>query len=440
MDENKDVDAQREEDLQTIFGLKFHVSEVKVNGLGRTKDDIVCNAVKPVLRASTFGEVIKEAGVAEGRLRKLGCFNNVNVRLDSASSSEQALKVVFDVVETGLYSAKVQQQVGFDEFSLMGNGALRNVWGRGEEVSASYSRGAKRTNFELAGLKRLHGPLQAALRVNVFQQLSDAAWAGFRQTDKGAQLQGQCVPLPGVTQRATLEGVWRQLDVSRDAPFCVREDAGHSLKTALRHEIERDTRDHPVFPGHGSLLRLTTELAGAPGNVSFLKNNLDATKNLTLACFPAGDIVAHASVSGGVLVPLAPGRPSCVADRFVVGGLPRLAGWLRGGLGRAGEGRGVEAYAAACLRLTAPIPLLPPSGLTNRLRLYGFFNAVNTADGRPDTLPAQLSAAPRSCCGAGLAYNLLDIARLELYWSVPLVWRACDSPAPGLGWGLSVEG
>jgi len=441
------------EELKKILGFKFRVAEVTVNGLNRTKDDLVRATVEPLLQAASFEQIVHDSGVTAQRLKELGCFNGVTVLVDTVEGSaasggatkEDAVKVSFNVQEHGLLQARVKQQVGVDEFSVEGVGGLRNVFGRGEEASFSYVKGPKRTNLEVAGAKTLHTSyLQPTLRATVFQQLAEAQWAGFSQTDKGAQLQCQIQPFAGLISRATAEAVWRHLEVAaRETPFAVREHAGHSLKTSLRHELLWDSRDEAVFPGCGALFRWSAEVAAAPGNVSFIKNHFDLSKSFTLASFATGDLAAHFSVGGGLLTAhTAHSRPQSVADRFVVGGLPRLAGWERGGLGRVegGAGVGCESYWAAGVRLNAPIPLLPPSGLTARTRLFAFATAANTGGDKLDALPDQLLTAPRLSLGAGLAWNLFGLARLELYWSLPLAARAGDRAAPGLGWGLAVDG
>lgn len=86
------------------------------------------------------------------------------------------------------------------------------------------------------------------------------------------------------------EGVWRELScLSRTTTFPVREQAGHSLKSALRHVINFDNRDSPVFSSRGTLFRMVQELAGLGGDVGFIKQEVNCQVNVPVT----SDIVSH---------------------------------------------------------------------------------------------------------------------------------------------------
>ena len=42
----------------------------------------------------------------------------------------------------------------------------------------------------------------------------------------------------------------------------------------FQYVFERDTRDHPILPNHGSCAKLRTELAGLGGDAKFVKCDL----------------------------------------------------------------------------------------------------------------------------------------------------------------------
>lgn len=75
------------------------------------------------------------------------------------------------------------------------------------------------------------------------------------------------------------EAAFRNITCSKQAAFCVREQCGPNLKSALRHIWTIDKRDSAIFPVTGSLLRLTTEMAGLGGDIGFLKNELAIQSN-----------------------------------------------------------------------------------------------------------------------------------------------------------------
>lgn len=52
------------------------------------------------------------------------------------------------------------------------------------------------------------------------------------------------------------EAAWRELGtLSKTASFSVREESGHTLKSAIRHILTVDKRDALIFPKTGSLFR-----------------------------------------------------------------------------------------------------------------------------------------------------------------------------------------
>ena len=55
-------------------------------------------------------------------------------------------QVTFEVKELNLLGAKINTSVGNNEGSVTTGGALKNVFGRGEEMTSEYSYGTKRTS------------------------------------------------------------------------------------------------------------------------------------------------------------------------------------------------------------------------------------------------------------------------------------------------------
>lgn len=75
------------------------------------------------------------------------------------------------------------------------------------------------------------------------------------------------------------EAAFRNISCSKQAAFRVREQCGPNLKSAIRYIWTIDKRDSPLFPVSGSLMRLTTEMAGLGGDIGFLKNELAIQTN-----------------------------------------------------------------------------------------------------------------------------------------------------------------
>ena len=79
------------------------------------------------------------------------------------------------------------------------------------------------------------------------------------------------------------EAAWRNMScLNKSSAFAVREQCGHTLKSALRHILSVDRRDNPVFPTEGSFFKLFQEFAGLGGDVGFFKNELETQINVPL--------------------------------------------------------------------------------------------------------------------------------------------------------------
>lgn len=68
-------------DLETV---PVRVDNIHIQGLGRTKDDFVTQAVDDLFKANTFNEMVFKASEVQRRLEKLGCFRNVGIVIDTS--------------------------------------------------------------------------------------------------------------------------------------------------------------------------------------------------------------------------------------------------------------------------------------------------------------------------------------------------------------------
>lgn len=59
-----------------------------VNGLSRTKDDIIEAQVKDIFKAQDFQDVIVRSHVVQSKLQSLGCFRHVDVYVDTSKGQQ----------------------------------------------------------------------------------------------------------------------------------------------------------------------------------------------------------------------------------------------------------------------------------------------------------------------------------------------------------------
>ena len=68
--------------------VQVHVSRVRVAGLKRTKNDIVVEQIKDVLKATSLRELIFKSIDSMNELQRLNIFKNVSIFLDTDKSAK----------------------------------------------------------------------------------------------------------------------------------------------------------------------------------------------------------------------------------------------------------------------------------------------------------------------------------------------------------------
>eukprot|EP00058_Branchiostoma_floridae_P005447 XP_002590935.1 hypothetical protein BRAFLDRAFT_285241 [Branchiostoma floridae] len=355
------------------------VERVHVDGLGRTKDDIIVREVKDVLNSTSFEDVILRSHHAKTRLERLGIFKNVGIFIDTSKGPEadpNGLEVTFEVKELRPLTGTANTMVGNNEGSMVFGVRMPNIFGRAEKVVSEYSYSNKqRSSFAVTFMKPLHGNPDYRLNISGWKTVRHFPWSSYREVDRGVASE-ITFPLLG-QQTLRWEGVWRELGcLTRMASFAVREQAGHSLKSSLKHTYVVDSRDDPILPTKGAMFKLNQELAGiAGGDVKFLKEDVELQVNKELVW----DTIVSCSLRGGIMKPLK-GTSSRINDRFFLGGPTTLRGFDMHGIGPKSEGdfMGGEGFWAAGLHLYTPLPFRPGKGGFGELfRTHMFVTAGN---------------------------------------------------------------
>lgn len=91
------------------------MKRVYVEGLNRTKTDIVVEQVKEVLRADTLQDLLHVSLESVQRLEQLGIFKHVSLKLDTAKDSggkAEGLEVTFIVKELGRVASSLAANAG----------------------------------------------------------------------------------------------------------------------------------------------------------------------------------------------------------------------------------------------------------------------------------------------------------------------------------------
>ncbi|XP_030296331.1 sorting and assembly machinery component 50 homolog B [Sparus aurata] len=438
-------DVAQEAKQEILENKDVVVQHVNIQGLGRTKEDLLGYEISDVFHAKNLIDVMKKAHVARQKLLRLGIFKDVEVLIDTSEGTDalpNGLDVTFEVTEVKRLTGSYNTMVGNNEGSMVLGLKLPNMLGRAEKLTFQFSYGTKETSYGLSFFKPQPGHFERNLTLNLYKVTGQFPWSSLKETDRGMSAEVN-FPLGVTNHTLKWEGVWRELGcLARSASFAVREESGHSLKSALSHTVSVDSRNSAIFPNRGTLLRLNQELAGyTGGDASFLKEDVELQFNRRLIW----DSVLSASLWGGMLYPLG-GQPSCIADRFYLGGPTSVRGFGMYSIGPQSEGDylGGEAYWAGGLHLYTPLPFRPgKGGFGDLFRTHFFLNAgnlcnLNYGDG-PRAHLQKLAECIRWSYGAGIVLRLGNIARLELNYCVPMGVQSGDRICDGVQFGAGIR-
>ncbi|KAM3956203.1 LOW QUALITY PROTEIN: sorting and assembly machinery component 50 homolog A [Aphomia sociella] len=421
-----------------LDGVRARVDRVHVDGLNRTKDDVIKSTVDDLFHATDFEDVILRAHKVRRALDSMGCFRDIGVYIDVSSgpgATPEGLEVTFQVKELSRIVGGVNTTVSENEGNLVLGVKMPNVLGRGEKLQAEYSMGYRSSsNFSVAATKPYpHKPLVPIISASVYQQNHEFPWSGYRLLDRGLLLDLAFRTSPATKHNIQWEGLVRDTSVlSKTTSFKVRESSGPQMKSVVRHIVSVDHRDEPVFPTRGAFVQFCSELAGL-GGVAHLRTELSAQANAAL-----GDtVVVQVSGAAGVLHDV---FGTELADHFS-GGPASLRGFRQRGVGPHADGQAIggKVYWAGALHAFLPLPFLGArAGLAALCRSHVFLNAGCLA--APDAAPLWEGLGHvRVACGAGVALRLGRAARVELNYCVPLRVRPHDAAAPGLQFGVGAH-
>ncbi|XP_012170427.1 sorting and assembly machinery component 50 homolog isoform X3 [Bombus terrestris] len=436
--EKMNLFEKRKEKSIDLHSVKAKVDRIHVDGLRRTKDDIIKAQVTELFKAEDFYDIILRAYKVREKLQGLGCFGNIGIYIDTSQgphATPEGVEVTFIVHEMRRLTGGISTMVGNNEGSVIIQGKAPNLFGRGERLQMEYSYGSKSsTNISISAVKPFIGSWHhKVLTGSVFNTSNRFPWSGFSQCDKGLLLDiAFNTDGAGILKHnLQYEATYREIISSKQASFRVREQCGPNLKSALRHICSIDKRDSLIFPTMGSLVQFSTEVAGLGGDIGFVKNELIMQTNWT----PHEYATFQLGFQSGLLRGISNDMKINIADQFFLGGPLNLRGFDMRGCGPRHDGNSIggDVYWALALHLYTPLPFRPGRhGFGDLFRLHGFINGGNVsnftfkfANDYKENMKI-FKENVRCAVGGGIAMKLGDIARVELNLVMPLLFVRSD--------------
>lgn len=412
--------------FEVVRGQRIFVERIDIEGNTETLDRVIRREFDVVEGDPLSGRDVREA---ENRIRALGIFESVAVRVRQGSSAERAV-IDVDVVERP--TGSLSFGVGYSSDSGV-NGVISlsesNFLGRGQRFSFEISVAEKSRvlAFSFAEPAFLDRDLLAG--VDLFYRQVDRTESSFQETNIGFRPR-VAFPLSEDSRLEVLYNISNDeiRDVDANASQLITPSKATTSSVALKYTL--DKRDNPIDPRSGFRLRLEQEFAGLGGDTSYSKTS-GRIKGYTSVLNE--DLVFSAEFEGGVL---AYDGESRITDRFFLGG-NNLRGFAVGGVGPrdnctacGGAGGDVDdalgGNAFAVGRLEASFPL----GLPEEYGIYGglfldmgsVWDLDNTAGSMG---PVDDSQIWRSAAGVSLFWTT-PIGPLRFNWAWPIEKESYD--------------
>ncbi|XP_019849234.1 PREDICTED: sorting and assembly machinery component 50 homolog [Amphimedon queenslandica] len=426
-----------EGNFMRITNAKVKVCKVQVLGLNRTKNDIVTEQVKDVLKSENLLELVANSLESVDRLKSLNAFKEVNLEFGACRNKMGKIDgtaVTFRVKENGLIASSISANAGTQSGDANLSFSLRNIFGRAEQLkvvsTTAFPQWGQTIQLELTKpyYKDITRQFCAGLGTTNFKQPP----CGYQENIYEQKVQMQCFSRLGHHTFGWFCD-WRELfGFDNGVPMSIRKDAGHSLKSSLKHVLVTDNRDDPLLPSEGYLTKLTHEVAGLGGDICFSKAEVQT--QMFKEIFP--EWVLGLSFWGGLLKPFSPSK---INDRFLLGGSTTLRGFEMWGVGphRHGYSYGGEAYWATGLHLFLPLPFTSGE-FFRRIRFHGFLTAGNLNELCSLSSFLNLLKETRLSGGFGM-HCRLGIAQIELNYAIPLRAQSHDRLKPGLQFGIGLD-
>lgn len=444
------------EELEQIFkALQVSISKhendevsvefVDVEGVKRTKSWVLGRLAIPLMKCKTLAEILREAEIFQVNLARLEIFSKVDVTVKS-SEEGSGLDILAKVKERRLISGSTGMTVGNNEGTADFKIFVTNYLGVADRFtfrSSKSSQGA--ACLDLSFMLPVAGSVDHPFTLTAFQNLNDFPPSSHKQMLRGVSAEYQTHSIIG-THTLRYECTWRHVrDLHQHAPFPIRELAGHSLKSALRHVLLIDLMEGTRR--QGVQLRLDTECAGGPlgGDVPLLRATAELAARMPVQACDVGLTLR----AGALWTPLA---QSHISDRFFLGGAhdirgfairgigPRAArpvcaptilppaGWPWSSGGENGGSLGGDAFWAAGAHLWTPLPFASLRARLPSLRMHFFGTAGSLAPAaKLDLLQQDVAAS----CGAGVSFDAGSFT-VELNYCRPLRFGIQDMASPGL--------
>ena len=411
-------------------GPRAYVDRINITGNVRTLDRVIRREFR-IAEGDAFNAAKIQRSVQ--RVRSLGFFDRVDVsQAPSDSVRSGAVGAVAPVDDRIDLNMDVRERstgdlifgVGYstvDAFVTDFTISERNLLGRGQDLSVSFTLATRRQQFDLSFTepyflgRRLSAGFDLFTVRNDFQDISS-----FTENRRGFGLRTG-FPLTENLSAGLRYSLRQDIieDVGANASQFVRQQQGSRVLSTIGYSLLYDVRDDSFSPTEGYALRFAQEFAGVGGSVKYLRTTASAQVHFPVV---RDDWIASLTAEEGIITGL--GDDVAITDRFFLGGND-FRGFARAGLGPrdtlTNDALGGKVYFITSAELAFPVGLPEDSGVRGSV-----FTDIGTLSRPGITSPTvKATGSVRVSYGFGLSWTS-PLGPLRFDWAWPLRKESWD--------------
>lgn len=410
-------------------GPEVYVERIEITGNVRTQDKVIRREFR-LVEGDAFNST--KLHRSEQRINNLGFFKKVDITNTQGSAPDKTI-VKVDVQEqsTGEFQVGIGYSTTDGPLANIGIHE-RNLLGRGQDLRLDTTVAFRTQQVDLSYTEPYFLDRNVAAGFDIFAIQSDlTTTSGYQQVSYGGSLRAGyqfTEPL-----RQTVSYTLRQdtiKDIVPGSSTFILQQAGTRLASIVAEQTLYDKRDNRLKPTSGYYLQQNTDVAGAGGQVHFLRNGLGAGYYYPIA----PKWVLGTTTEAGYIVGL--GEDVRIEDRYFVGG-DNFRGFAVGGVGPRDVGTndalGANAYWIGSVQLGMPLGLPKEFGLTGHV--FTDFGTAWSVDAHGPTVKDV--AAPRVGIGYGFSWDS-PLGPVKIDLAFPVVKQSFDKKSYfRLGYGSS---
>jgi outer membrane protein insertion porin family len=391
-------------------GSRVFIERIDIDGNVRTLDTVVRREFR-VVEGDAFSTT--KLRRSRTRIQNLNYFSRVEVNNIPGSAPDKTILKV-DVTEKS--TGELSVGAGFSSSA----GPLadiklreRNLLGRGQDFRISLTLAAEKQSADIGFTEPYFLGKNIAAGIDIFHSQSSvisefesvATGGGFRF---GYELSEYLKHRLRYTLRSD-----KVTDIDNNASQFLQAEVGRKLASIVGHDLSYDRRNSRVSPTSGYLLKLSNDVAGLGGDVSYFKTRLNGQAHYS----PFEGWVL--SVRGEIANIYGIDDDVRVTDRFFLGG-DKLRGFEAGGVGprdlTTDDALGGKQSYVATAELTFPLGLPKQFGVSGAI----FTDAGTLTELDFESVKVVDEASLRWTVGAGLGWKS-PFGPIRIDFSLPIL-------------------